>query len=120
MHTLIFRTGLIALILVVTIMISVEVAAEIAGVERSANSVQLWLKLATALLWVAVIAGFALYPQAWRLYRKKGPAMDPERRHLWLTMLIFGLPIAGYAAHIYLRDKSEGSKGDHSSVAGAE
>jgi heme/copper-type cytochrome/quinol oxidase subunit 2 len=120
MHVLVFRIGLIALLLMLTIMISVEAAAEFGSVARTNNSVQLWLKVATLLLCIAVIAGFVLYPQAWRLYRERKPAMDPERRHFWFLVLVFGLPIAGYAAHMYLRDKSGSPRGRRSSMRDAE
>lgn len=103
MHSLVFRTGIGALILVVVIMISVELAAEVWGVDRAAAGVQISLKFGTLLLWIAVVAGFVLYPQAWRLYRERSSTMDRERRHLWILILVCGLPAAGYAAHIYLR-----------------
>ena len=120
MHVLVFRIGLIALVLMLAIMTSVEAAAEFANVARTNISVQLWLRVATLLLWIAVIAGFVLYPQAWRLYLERKPAMDPERRHFWILVLVFGLPIAGYAAHIYLRDKSGSPQSGGSSKRDAE
>jgi hypothetical protein len=104
MHSAVFRAGIIALVLVVVIMVSVELAAGVWGIDRASRGVQLALQIGTLLLWIAVIAGFVLYPRAWRLYRDKKVSMDRDRRHLWLAILICGLPAAGYAAHIYLRE----------------
>lgn len=103
MHSHVFRIGFGALLLMVALMIAVELAAEVGQVDRAARAMHAALQLANVFLWVAVIAGCVLYPQAWRLYRERRSSMDQERRHLWIAILILGLPAAGYAAHLYLR-----------------
>ena len=108
MHSIAFRTGVCSLVLMVLTIVSVELAAEGWGVDRATRAVQVSLRIGTFFLWIGAVAGFVLYPQAWRLYRAQSSSMNPERRHLWFLILVFGLPAAGYAAHIYLRRSRQG------------
>ncbi len=88
-----------------TLLFVVEGSVTIIGMDRSSAIVASLISLGGILLQVAIVAGFFLYPNAWRLFQRCKHGMSPEVRHLWLAILIFLPPAAGYAAQHYLAQR---------------
>jgi uncharacterized membrane protein len=107
MHNRIFQVGVGALLAVVGLMVTFELAASLGGADRAGGVAHLVESLGTLLLLVAVVSGFVLLPQAWRQYIHARRSMDKDRRHVWFLIMVFGLAIAGYLGYYYLRDEPQ-------------
>ena len=107
MHNRVFQVGVGALLGVVGLMVAFELAASLGGADRAGGLGHLVESLGTLLLWVAVVIGFVLLPQAWRQYIQARRSMDKDRRRVWFLIMVFGLAIAGYLGYYYLRDEAQ-------------
>lgn len=105
MHRIIFRVGVGAFLGLVLIMVGLEAAAGLSVLDRGSRAYALGMQGATLFMWAALLCGLVLYPQAWRLYKEQKNHMDKDRSHIWLVVLICGVPLAGYLAQIYLGEK---------------